>query len=161
MRDRYCATEDCEPCQAGNRAALSRNHRVPQSCRFRAQTAERQPGVRFRIDRVRSCGALNGNSIETTLSIEAMYRACGSDTSKRDKSSDKRNFCSDWYKKSGRAGLFMKITALPRFSIEMALQAALYLERLEAGLRPPLCGVSRVLPPGAEIFGKWAKRSSV
>lgn len=35
----------------------------------------------------------------------------------------------------------MKITALPRFSIEMALQAALYLERLEAGLRPPLCGV--------------------
>ena len=34
MRDRYCATEDCEPCQAGNRAALSRNHRVPQSCRF-------------------------------------------------------------------------------------------------------------------------------
>src|SRR5699024_4521666 len=87
MRDRYCATEDCEPCQAGNRAALSRNHRVPQSCRFRAQTAERQPGVRFRIDRVRSCGALNGNSIETTLSIEAMYRACSSDTSKRDKSS--------------------------------------------------------------------------
>ena len=35
----------------------------------------------------------------------------------------------------------MKITALPRFSIEMALQAALCLERLEAGLRPPLCGV--------------------
>lgn len=35
----------------------------------------------------------------------------------------------------------MKITALPRFSIEMALQAALWLERLEAGLRPPLCGV--------------------
>ena len=35
----------------------------------------------------------------------------------------------------------MKITALPRFSIEIALQAALCLERLEAGLRPPLCGV--------------------
>ena len=110
--------------------------------------------MRFRIDRVRSCGALNGNSIETTLSIEAMYRASGSDTSGRDKSSDKRNFCSDWYKKSGGAGLFMKITALPRFSIEMALQAALCLERLEAGLRPPLCGVSREFARRNRILGK-------
>ena len=67
MTDRYCATEDREPCQAGNRAALSGNHRVPQSCRSRALTAERQPGMRFRIDRVRSCRALNEKRLEAGL----------------------------------------------------------------------------------------------
>ena len=34
MINRSCATQHCEPCQAGNRAALSRTPRVPRVCRF-------------------------------------------------------------------------------------------------------------------------------
>ena len=47
-------------------------------------------------------------SLETTLSSEWGCTGRCPDTSKRDKSSDKRNFCSDWYKKSGGARLFIK-----------------------------------------------------
>lgn len=37
MKIRSFATVDCEPCQAGNRAALSRTHCVPQECRVRVR----------------------------------------------------------------------------------------------------------------------------
>ena len=40
-------------------------------------------------------------SIETTVSIERDVPSIRSDTSKRDKSSDLRNFCPDWYKIRG------------------------------------------------------------
>ena len=70
MRDRYCATEDCEPCQAGNRAALSRNHSCAADLPILSPKCGKAAGCVYSNY---LCAVLWGAerfSIETTLSIE-------------------------------------------------------------------------------------------
>ena len=80
MRDRSCAIESCEPCQTGNRAALSSIFGVPQERLFRACLHRSRAERRIRLQAVRSkrlgkfIASLYCDFWEVWLLYQALYR---------------------------------------------------------------------------------------
>ena len=66
MRNRYCATEDCEPCQAGNRSSIKQKPSCAADLPILSPKCGKAAGCVFELP---VCGLVGAErfSIETTL----------------------------------------------------------------------------------------------